>query len=145
MINFANGNTKQIGTQRRLATKLFGMVNDIVPPVVNVVNFQTETHWHSYAESIITYTLKHYPASFNRLKQRKGLTQYSAYDSLLDWGYMTIDCLDSSGNESSSWKGSQELIHLNNEHLRFALLHILARYEATQRIYRKRPTKHTFN
>ncbi|WP_282174697.1 hypothetical protein [Vibrio diabolicus] len=135
LINFANGNTKQIGTQRRLATKLFGMVNDIVPPIVNVLNFQAETHWHSYAESIITYTQKHYPASFHRLKQRKGLMQYSAYDSLLDWGYMTIDCLDSSGNESSSWKGSQELIYLNNDHLRFALLHILARYEATQRIY----------
>jgi hypothetical protein len=135
LINFANGNTKQIGKQRRLATKLYGMVNDIVPPVVNVVNFQAETHWHSYAESIITYTQKHYPASFHRLQQSKDLMQYSAYDSLLDWGYMTIDCLDSSGSESSSWKGSQELIHLNNDHLRFTLLHILARYEATQRIY----------
>ena len=135
LISFANGYTKQSGKQRGLTTKLFGMVNDTVPPVMNILSFQTETHWESYADSIITYTHEHYPASFHRLKQVKNFMQYRAYGSLLDWGYIVIDCLDSSGNESSSWKGSQELTHLNNDQLRFALLHILARYEATQRIY----------
>nr|WP_133146533.1 MarR family transcriptional regulator [Vibrio cyclitrophicus] len=135
LTSFANGYTKKNGKQRRLATKLFGMVNDTVLPVFNVLSYLTETHWKSYAETIIIYTKNHYPTSFHRLDLAKDLRQFSAYDSLLDWGYMVIDCLDNSGNESSSWKSSQELIHLNNDQLRLTLLHILARYEATQRIY----------
>ncbi|ENH2301110.1 MarR family transcriptional regulator [Vibrio parahaemolyticus] len=48
---------------------------------------------------------------------------------------MVIESLDDSGVESSRWEASEELNHFDNGPLRFAILNILARYEATQRIY----------
>lgn len=133
--DFSNAYRKKNGKQRGLAAMLFSMVNDSVPAVVDVLSYQTDEHWESYAESIILYAKNNYPTSFHRLQQTDNLTQFSSFNSLLGWGFMVIESLDDSEGESSRWEASEELNHFNNGQLRFAILSILARYEATQRIY----------
>ncbi|MFS1935437.1 hypothetical protein [Vibrio splendidus] len=132
---FAIEHRKKNSKETGLVARLFSMVNDSVPPVFDVLSHQTNRQWKSYADSIVIYTEKNYPTSFHYLKQAEELTQFTIYNSLLDWGYLVIKSLDNSGFESSRWKASKELIHLNNDQLRLVILNILARFEATQRIY----------
>ncbi|MEG3221777.1 hypothetical protein PD716_14250 [Vibrio gigantis] len=132
---FAIARRKKNSKETGLVARLFNMVNDSVPPVFDVLSHQTDRQWKSYADSIVIYTEKNYPISFHYLKQAEELTQFTIYNSLLNWGYMVIKSLENSGFESSRWKASKELIHLNNDQLRIVILNILARFEATHRIY----------
>lgn len=135
LITIAKAYKKKNGKQRRLATKLFAMVNDAVPSVMGVLSDQTEPHWGSYAESIVLYVKGNYPTVFRHLQQNIGLLKFESVNSLLAWFYIAINTLDEAGIESNSWRSSKELEHLNDDQLRLMILNVFARFEATHRIY----------